>query len=681
MSSSADTAEMASAVRFLAADMVNAANSGHPGLPLGMADVATVLWSEFYKFDATDPNWADRDRFVLSAGHGSALLYALGWLSGLDGVELDHLKAFRQLGSPAAGHPEFGHFPGVETTTGPLGQGLANAVGMAIAEAKLRAEFGPDLCDHRTWVLAGDGCLMEGIAQEALSLAGHLNLSRLTVLWDDNRITIDGATSLSTSDDQLRRFEASGWSTLRVDGHDPGQVADALRAATASDRPTLIACGTVIGRGAPNKAGSSGIHGSPLGPDERAAMAAELDWPYQPFHVPDTVLGSWRAVGRRGAAQRAAWVERSSAPTETATAFRERLAYPVGAKSFADLADLRATVVDDTASVATRVASQRAIAQLIPDTPGLLGGSADLSGSNGARSDDHVAFTAENRTGNYINYGIREHAMAAAMNGIALHGGHVAYGSTFLVFSDYSRPAIRLAALMELPVIHIMTHDSIGVGEDGPTHQPVEHVCALRSIPNLLVIRPADALETVDAWTVALSQQNRPTVLVLSRQGLAPIERPASGLPEPSTVARGGYRVAGDGAGQVTLLGSGSEVGVALAARELLALAGVAADVVSMPSLELFAEQPEDYRRDILGAGPRVVVEASVAQAWGAFIDRGDRVVAMAGFGASGPASELFRHFGITPDAVAERALEIIDQTLIDQTIIDATETVQLGAN
>lgn len=650
---------MATAVRVLAVDMVEAARSGHPGLPLGMADVATVLFTEHLRFDAAAPGWFDRDRFVLSAGHGSALLYALAWLTGVDGVELDHLRRFRQLGSPAAGHPEYGHFPGVETTTGPLGQGLATAVGMAIAEAKLRAEYGESLCDHRTYVLAGDGCLMEGISHEAIGLAGHLRLDRLTVLWDDNRITIDGDASLSTSDDQLARFAASGWATERVDGHDPAAVGAALTAARTAGRPTLIACRTTIGRGAPNVAGTHHVHGAPLGADERSAMAEALDWPHPPFVMPQRLLEMWRGAGRRGGAAREEWEARVGSRGRD---LADRLDRPVPDTAHVALDAARVAARARAATPeATRISSQRALGVLVAAMPALIGGSADLSGSTGAEVAGHRPFTAGDRTGNYLHYGIREHAMAAAMNGLALHGGFVAYGSTFLAFSDYSRPAIRLAALMGLPVVHVLTHDSIGLGEDGPTHQPVEHLDGLRAIPHLLVIRPADADETVQAWQVALGQTDRPVALVLSRQGLPALVADRSGArPDDRPVARGGYRVAGPADPDVTLIATGSEVAIAIEAATLLDEGGVAAAVVSLPCFELFAEQPPDERARVLGSAPRLGVEAGTGQSWGALLRPGDRFCGIDGFGASGPAADLYRHFRLTAADVRDAALELL---------------------
>ena len=651
--------QMASAVRFLATDMVDAAGSGHPGLPLGMADVASALWLKHLRFDSAAPDWPDRDRFVLSAGHGSALLYALSWLSGLDGTDLDHLREFRQLGSPAAGHPEWGHFPGAETTTGPLGQGLANAVGMAIAEERLRAEFGQDLCNHRTWVVAGDGCLMEGISQEAISLAGHLELSRLVVLWDDIRITIDGSTNLTSVDDQLLRFQASNWHTIEIDGHDHDQIDRALDEASNSVAPTLIACKTTIGKGAPTKAGSHEVHGAPLGQQERDAMAEVLDWPNERFAVPGDVLDRWRDNGTQGRNARDVW-RRNVAAGAKGASLLQRINDPVPAAANAALSELRAELVAQPPKEATRVSSQRAITAVAPVMPALLGGSADLSTSNGTRAPSQETFNTGNRSGNYLNYGIREHAMAAAMNGLALHGGVVAYAGTFLVFSDYSRPAIRLAALMGLPVIHVLTHDSIGVGEDGPTHQPVEQVCALRAMPNLLVFRPGDPVETVDAWQVALTQTNRPTALVLSRQAVDPIDGTDR---DEHAVSRGGYVVSEAEDPDVVLLASGTELGVAREASARLAATGISTAVVSMPCMELFAEQSASYRTSVLGTAPRVAIEATTGQSWHRWLREGDRFVGMSGFGASAPAAHLYEHFGITADAVAAAAQEAIDQS------------------
>ncbi|HEM46481.1 MAG TPA: transketolase, partial [Alphaproteobacteria bacterium] len=509
---------MSNAIRALSMDAVQRANSGHPGMPMGTADVATVLFSKHLKFDASAPDWWDRDRFVLSAGHGSMLLYSLLYLTGYPGMDLDQLKNFRQLGSRTAGHPEYGHAPGIETTTGPLGQGLANAVGMALAERMLAARYGADVVDHYTYVLAGDGCLMEGISHEAISLAGHLRLGRLIVLFDDNGITIDGKTELSVGDDQLKRFEASGWDVARIDGHDREAIDAALTAARASDRPSLIACRTVIGFGAPTKAGSEKTHGSPLGEEEVAGAREKLGWPYPPFDVPEHILSAWRRVGARGEAERLDWEQRvASLDSDLRNEFERVMAgdLPLGWEAALDA--FKAEMAREEPKLATRVASQKVLEVLTRAIPELVGGSADLTGSNGTRTSDQVAVTAQDFSGSYINYGVREHGMAAAMNGIALHGGLIPYGGTFLAFTDYCRPAIRLSALMGKRVVYVMTHDSIGLGEDGPTHQPVEHLAALRAMPNLHVFRPADVVETAECWALALEHSETPSILALTR--------------------------------------------------------------------------------------------------------------------------------------------------------------------
>ncbi|RIK96104.1 MAG: transketolase [Proteobacteria bacterium] len=650
--------DMANAIRFLAVDAVEKAGSGHPGMPMGMADVATVLFSRYLKFDAGDPAWPDRDRFVLSAGHGSMLLYALLYLAGFEAMTLDELKAFRQWGSRAPGHPEYGHTPGVETTTGPLGQGIATAVGMALAERMLNARFGDDLADHFTYVIAGDGCLMEGLSYEAVSLAGHLKLNRLIVLFDDNRISIDGPTSLSCSDDQLARFAASGWSVRAIDGHDPEAIAAAIEAAHVSRAPSLIACRTVIGRGAPNRAGSEKAHGAPLGPDEIAGTRAALGWPHAPFEIPEAVLAAWRAVGTQGRRGRSEWQKRLARKSaDVRDCFARALAGELPAEADAAFARLRADFAAAKPKLATRQASQRVIEAVAPAMPALVGGSADLTHSNLTLAKSQQPVKPGSFAGHYIHYGIREHAMAAAMNGIALHGGFIPYGGTFLVFSDYARPALRLAALMGVRVIHVMTHDSIGLGEDGPTHQPVEHLAALRVIPNLLVFRPADAMETAEAWQCALGQARRPSVLCLSRQAL-PAFRDDAGV---NKVARGGYvAVEPDDLRDVTLIATGSEVAIAIEAARRLAGKGVHAAVVSMPCVELFAEQDAVYRAEVLGFGPRVGIEAAVEGTWPRLITSSGEFVGMTGFGASAPADDLYRRFDITPEAVvaaAERAI------------------------
>jgi transketolase len=652
-------AEMANAIRFLAIDAVEKAKSGHPGMPMGMADVATVLFSRFLKFDPADPAWPDRDRFVLSAGHGSMLLYALLHLTGYEDVTSDELKAFRQWGSKTPGHPEYGHTPGVETTTGPLGQGIATAVGMALAERLLNARFGNDFVDHYTYVVAGDGCLMEGLSHEAISLAGHLRLNRLIVLFDDNEISIDGSTSLSCSDDQLARFKASGWSAGRIDGHDPEAIAAAIERARNSERPSLIACRTVIGFGAPNRQGSEKAHGAPLGADEVAKTRAALHWPHGPFEIPESVIEQWRKIGARGQGARRSWIERTrrlnSAPRSP---FHDALNRKLPCEYAAAAAQIRHRFGTERPSIATRQASQLVIDGIAEALPNLLGGSADLTHSNLTRAKTHQPVRPDFFAGSYIHYGVREHAMAAAMNGIALHGGFIPYGGTFLTFADYSRPAIRLAALMSIRVIHVMTHDSIGLGEDGPTHQPVEHLASLRAIPNLLVFRPGDAVETAEAWDCALRADANPSVLCLSRQAL-PTFREGAG--DANLVAFGAYVVVEPEDGRdVTLIATGSEVSIALEAATLLEKDNVRAAVVSAPCFDLFRRQSREYRTAVLGRVPRVGVEAAVEGDWARWLGDGGEFVGMTGFGASAPADVLYREFGITAEAVATAALRCL---------------------
>jgi transketolase len=650
--------DMANAIRALAMDAVEKAKSGHPGMPMGMADVATVLFTRFLKFDASAPSWPDRDRFVLSAGHGSMLLYALLHLTGYPGMTMAELANFRQLGSKTAGHPEYGHAAGIETTTGPLGQGLANAVGMALAERLLNARLGEGAVDHFTYALAGDGCLMEGISQEAISLAGHLKLNKLIVLFDDNQISIDGPTSLAVSDDHVKRFEASGWSAQRIDGHDPKAIAGAIEWARRSDKPTLIAAKTVIGYGAPNKQGKASTHGEPLGSDEIKAARDKLGWAHAAFQVPDGVLAAWRAAGVRGTAQRKAWEQRTAKLDDAKRAMLGDALDASGQKALASaVAEIKAEFAATPPKIATRVASQRVLEKLVPALPCLIGGSADLTGSNGTRTKQHVAVGPSDYRGNYIHYGVREHAMAAAMNGLALHGGIVPYGGTFLVFTDYCRPAIRLSALMGQRVIYVMTHDSIGLGEDGPTHQPVEHLAALRAIPNLNVFRPADPIETAECWELALASPRTPSILALTRQAVPALRKGGS----ENLCAKGAYVLeeAPNGKRDVTILATGSEVGIAMEARERLAKDGVQAAVVSMPCWELFAAQPVAYRDAVLGAAPRVGVEAAVGFGWERWLGDGGLFVGMEGFGASAPAAKLYEQFGITPAKVDEAARKL----------------------
>ncbi|MEQ1931496.1 MAG: transketolase [Parvularculaceae bacterium] len=644
--------DMANAIRALSMDAVEKAKSGHPGMPMGMADVATVLFTQFLKFDARRPRWPDRDRFVLSAGHGSMLLYALGHLLGYEDVTIEELKRFRQLGSRTAGHPEFGHISLAETTTGPLGQGLANAVGMAIAEAHLSARFGGELVDHHTYVIAGDGCLMEGISQEAISLAGHLKLRKLIVLFDDNEISIDGPVSLADSTNQLMRCEASGWAASRIDGHDQGAIARALAAAKKSDRPSLIACRTVIGRGAPTKAGTAATHGSPLGAEEVAGARKLLDWPHAPFEIPEAILKSWRLAGAQGDAERSLWLERLAASPRQAE-FEEALAGDCTGPVDDAIRALKKSLVAEPQKVATRKASEIALEAVNKAVAETVGGSADLTGSNNTKTKGLQVLAAGAYAGRYIYYGVREHGMASAMNGMALHGGVIPYGGTFLAFADYCRPAVRLAALMGVRVVFVMTHDSIGLGEDGPTHQPVEHLASLRAIPNLKVYRPCDAVETAECWALALADKGSPSVLTLTRQNLAQTRLQHT---DENLSARGAYVLADAPDPHVVIIATGSEAEIALEAQKSLACEKVRARVVSAPCFELFEAQPHEYRKKVLGRAPRIGVEAGVRQGWDIVLRRRDAFIGMTGFGASGPAGDLYRHFGITAGKVAEAA-------------------------
>jgi transketolase len=650
----ADLQIMADAIRMLSLDAVEQANSGHPGMPMGMADVATVLWTRFLKYDASRPDWADRDRFVLSAGHGSMLLYSLLHLTGFKAMTIDEIKAFRQLGSKTPGHPEYGHTPGVETTTGPLGQGLATAVGMAIAERHLAARFGAELVDHRTWVVVGDGCLMEGISHEAISLAGRLKLAKLTVLWDDNNITIDGAVGLSDATDQPARFKAAGWAVKSIDGHDVGQIRRAMAWAVRQDRPTLIACKTRIGKGSPNFEGTHDVHGKALGKAEVAATRENLGWAHEPFVVPDAALRPWRAAGRRGARDRKAWEARLAASSLGAE-FERAAAGELPRHAFDQLDAFIAEAETSRPAAATRQHSGAVLERIFGEIPDLVGGSADLTGSNNTFVKNTAILDAPGYAGRYVNYGVREFGMAAAMNGMALHGGVIPYGGTFLVFSDYARPAIRLAALMGVRVIHVGTHDSIGLGEDGPTHQPIEHLASLRAMPNLNVFRPADAVETAECWKAALGAQTTPSMMALSRQKVPPVRIDPIG---ENLSSRGAYQLAGAcRPAQVTIFASGSEVSIAMAARGLLEADGIGARVVSVPCFELFEAQPTDYQEAVIGESEvRVAVEAGVRMGWDRFIGTDGVFVGMSGFGASAPDKALYEHFGITPQAVASAA-------------------------
>lgn len=653
-----DQRAMANAIRALSMDAVEQAKSGHPGMPMGFADVATVLFTEFAKFNPMEPSWPDRDRIVLSAGHGSMLLYASLFLLGYPGWSIDTLRTFRQLGSAAAGHPEYGHGAGIETTTGPLGQGVATAVGMALAEAMDAARFGEEVADHRTWVIAGDGCLMEGISQEAITLAGHLKLNKLTILFDDNEITIDGDTSLTTTDDQIKRFEAAGWATQFADGHDHASIHAALAMAETSDKPTMIAFKTRIGFGAGDKEGTAKCHGSPLGSEAIATARVNLDWPYEPFEIPKKISRQWKLAGLRSAGEFLAWENHVAAlPSRQKTVFKDHLSGNSAEGAIAVAQAVASDFVKDGSAMATRVASGKVLNALTEKLPALIGGSADLTGSVNTRTPSTDTLTPDNLTGRFIHYGVREHGMAACMNGMALHGGYVPYSGTFLVFQGYMLGAMRLSALMGTKVIYVLTHDSIGLGEDGPTHQPVESLAQLRALPGMTVYRPGDPVEVAETWVSALTQ-NGPSAIVLSRQAV-PVLRGES--TPGSGVDKGGYVLheAPDGVRDVTLIGTGSELSRAVEAAEILAQEGINAAVVSLPSFERFAQQSEAYQQSVLGPieTPRVAVEAALRFGWDGIIGLAGGFVGMTGYGASAPAGELYQHFGITAEAVVQTAL------------------------
>ena len=644
---------LAAAIRALSMDGVEKAKSGHPGLPLGAADIATVLYTRFLKYDVADPDWPDRDRFVLSAGHGSMMLYSLLYLTGVEDMTVDELKRFRQLDSKTPGHPEHFMTKGIETTTGPLGQGLATSVGMALAERMLAAEYGPEICDHHTYVLCSDGDLMEGVSQEAIALAGHLKLSRLIVFHDDNGISIDGPLTLADSVDQPKRFEAAGWRAERIDGHDQEAIAAAIGRAQASDRPSLIACKTTIGFGAPKKAGTNKAHGEPLGAEDLAGAKAAIGWTAPPFEVPDDILSAWRKAGRRGAPEREAWLKRAEAMEPTAKAeFGRRMAWSLPDAFEPAIASLKERLLANPESLATRKASEVALEAITAVMPELVLGSADLTPSNNTKTKAAVELSPGHYAGHYIHYGIREHAMCAAMNGMTLHGGYRTAGATFLVFTDYARPAIRIASLAGIPVVYVMTHDSIGLGEDGPTHQPVEHLAALRAMPNLHVFRPADVVETAECWQLALERTDGPSLLALTRQTLRQVRTVAVA---GNSCAAGAYELLPADQPVATIFASGSEVEIALDGAKLLGERGIPARVVSVPSLDLFLEQPDEVRRKVIGAAPiRIAVEAAVRFGWDAVIGDQGLFVGMKGFGASGPYKDLYRQFGITAEAVAD---------------------------
>ena len=646
---------MANAIRFLSADAVQAANSGHPGLPMGAADIATVLFTKVMRFDPKQPHWPDRDRFVLSAGHGSMLLYSALYLLGYPDIGMEDIRNFRQLGYATAGHPEYGHAAGIEVTTGPLGQGIANAVGMAMAERKLQADFGAETVDHHTYCLVGDGCLMEGISQEAIGIAGHLKLNKLIVLWDDNNITIDGAVSLASSTDQHARFKACGWNTMEVDGHDQDAILQAVERAQKSDRPTMIACKTVIGFGAPEKMGSAKVHGSPLGDESIKAAREMLGWTAKPFEVPEDVLDDWRIAGLRSSSERKAWQERLDASDPDAKSeFERRQRGDLPAEFAGAVEQYKRELADKKPTLATRKASEAALEVINGVMPSMIGGSADLTGSNNTMTSQTRPITSEDFSGRFVHWGIREHGMAAAMNGMAVHGGLLPYSGGFLVFSDYCRTPIRLAALSHYHVIHVMTHDSIGLGEDGPTHQPVEHLASLRAMPNILVFRPADATETLECWQLAIETTDRPSILALTRQGCPALR---TEYVEENRCARGAYELVGVETdaeeAEVSIFATGSEVGLAVEAHAALTADGIAVRVVSIPSFELFGSQSPEYRAQVIGDAPvKVGVEAAVRQGWDAIIGPDGIFVGMDSFGASGPYKEVYEHFGITADAV-----------------------------
>jgi transketolase len=654
-----DHTRMANAIRGLAMDAVEKAKSGHPGLPMGAADMATVLFTQFLKFDAAEPNWPDRDRFILSAGHGSMLLYALLYLSGNSDMTLDQLKQFRQLGSLTPGHPENFHTKGIETTTGPLGQGIATSVGFALAEKMMAAEYGKKVVDHHTYVLCSDGDLMEGVSQEAIALAGHWKLNKLIVLYDDNGISIDGPTTLSDSVDQVKRFKSAGWAAELIDGQDQKAIAAAIAKAQKSNKPTLIACKTTIGYGAPTKAGTNKVHGEMLGAEELKGAKEKLGISLEPFSVPDDVLKAWREAGSRGAAARKEWEERMTTLSDRKRAeFDRRLRHERPASLAKALKAFKKSLLETPQNIASRKSSELAIDAMAVAMPmEFLSGSADLTGSTNNKAKTAENFSAKTPKGRFIHYGIREHGMAAAMNGIFLHGGYAPSGATFLCFTDYARPAMRLAALMGTGVVYIMTHDSIGLGEDGPTHQPVEHLAALRAIPNMRVFRPCDAVEVAECWELALNRTNGPTVLVLTRQNLPQLR---TSTPADMPCSHGGYElVAAQGEAKVSLFATGSEVQIAVDAQKQLAEKGIPARVVSVPSLELMLSQPEEKLKALIGTAPvKIAIEAAVRWGWDAVIGHDGEFIGMHGFGASAPAKDLYKHFGITAEATVKAALK-----------------------
>lgn len=642
--------QMANAIRFLSADAIEKSKSGHPGMPLGMADVAAVLFSRFIKLNPSAPRWFDRDRFVLSAGHGSMLLYSLLYLLGYKDIDIEDIKNFRQLGAKTAGHPEYGHLDGIDMTTGPLGQGISSAVGMAVAERFVAARFGEDLCSHYTYVINGDGCLMEGISEEAISLAGHLGLNKLIVFWDNNNITIDGTVASASSTDQIARFKAHNWNTIEIDGHNHRQIIKAIEKAQKSDKPTLIACKTKIGFGAPTKQCTSKCHGAPLGAEELAKMRENLGWNYPPFEVPAEILQAWRTAGKRHAETYKGWASRAK---EAGRDFNDFINDVLPQNWDKELNELKKQAIAEKTKVASRKASQMCLEKIVPHVPEIIGGSADLAASNLTKTAGMKDISQGDFSGNNIAYGIREHAMAAVMNGMSLHGGVIPYGGTFFVFSDYMRPSMRLAALMGIRAVYVLTHDSIGVGEDGPTHQPVEHLASYRAMPNLFTFRPCDVVETAEAWQLALENENAPSILALTRQGLPLLRTSAA----ENLTARGGYVISDVAKGQkrqATIIATGSEVSLAVSAQKKLAEEGIAVAVVSMPCCELFDRQDGKYQEEVLGSCPRIAVEAGAKFGWEKYVGLNGDIIGMDGFGASGPAEELYKFFGITEEEVVD---------------------------
>ena len=645
--------QMANAIRFLSAEAIEKAKSGHPGMPLGMADVAAVLFGRYIKINPADPRWFDRDRFVLSAGHGSMLLYSLFYLLGYNDITLDDIKNFRQLGSKTAGHPEYGHLAGIDMTTGPLGQGISSAVGMALAERRINAEYGDNLCNHYTYVMCGDGCLMEGISEEAISLAGLWKLNKLIVFWDNNNITIDGTVDKANSTDQIARFKAVGWNAISVDGYNHEEISDAIEQAQKSDKPTLIACKTTIGFGAPHKQGTSKVHGSPLGGEELEAMRHNLGWTAAPFEIPTEIMAAWRAAGQRSAAQYAEWQKKAEKNQKFIDYINDKL--PTNWNK--DLEELKKKTIKEQTAVATRKASQLCLENIMGRIPQVIGGSADLAASNLTFVDGMKTITAADYNGNNVMYGIREHAMGAIMNGMALHGGVIPYGGTFFVFSDYMRPSMRLAALMGLRVVYVLTHDSIGVGEDGPTHQPIEHLASYRAMPNIYTFRPCDVVETAEAWEIALESEKTPSILALSRQSVPTLRTDSS----ENLSKRGGYIISkAEREPQATIIATGTEVSLAMEAQKQLHESGIAVNVVSMPCCELFDLQPQEYKHSVLGNAPKVAVEAAAVYGWERYTGKSENVIGLNSFGASGKGDEVYKHFGITAENVVKKVRELI---------------------